>query len=76
MKTITISLSDGLFAELQAAAKATKEPGFQPADWATEVVAGELAARRLPRFTVGRSRPGGAVAPIEHRVLLPGKIYA
>jgi hypothetical protein len=79
MRKIVIALPDGLYAELQEATAATKEPGYRPEDWASEVIASELAARRLPRFTLGGRglRPGGAVDPVTHRVVLPhGRVLA
>ena len=57
MVQVKISLPDGLFAELQAASAAIGERGYGPAHWATDCVAAELAARRLPRVALGSHGP-------------------
>ena len=76
MRRVSISLPDVLYAELTEVAAATGVRGFGPANWAGELVASELAARRLPYVTPGRC--GGRVAVASHgdepepfRVLLP-----
>ena len=71
---IKISLNDVLYAELQEVSRATGEVGYSPADWAGELIASELAARRLPRVTPGRNggrHQGADVGPVEHRLCLP-----
>jgi hypothetical protein len=59
MQKVTVFLPAALYAELQEAARATGEPNYGPSQWATDLVAAELAARRLPRVTPGRC--GGRV---------------
>jgi hypothetical protein len=75
MRHIRISLPDGLYRELQEVSAAAKEPGFGPAHWAGELVASELAARRLPSVSLGSHGPRitAAAEPECHRVLLPEK---
>ena len=71
---IKISLNDVLYAELQEVSRATGEQGYGPADWASDLIASELAARRLPRVTPGRNggrHQGADVEPITHRVVWP-----
>jgi hypothetical protein len=57
MRRVTISLPDGLYAELQEVSAATNEHGYGPAHWVTDVVASELASRRLPRVARGSLGP-------------------
>ena len=49
MQRVTIALPDALYAELQEAATAIDEFGYGPANWAGDLIASELAARRLPK---------------------------
>ena len=47
MRKVTIALPDVLYAELQEMATAIDEYGYGPAHWAGDLIASELAARRL-----------------------------
>ena len=72
MVGVIISLPDGLYAELCEVSKATHESGYGPEHWATDLVAAELAARRLPRISPGTHGPRIKTAePEPYRVLLP-----
>lgn len=51
MQRVTIELSDVLYDELQTAVAGIREPGYTPADFAQEIVEGELASRRLRAIT-------------------------
>jgi hypothetical protein len=76
MRHIRIALPDALFAELQSAAESTKERGYGPAHWAGDLVASELAARRLPSVSLGSHSPRMTAADVEsvcHRLMLPRK---
>jgi len=73
MRTIQISLNDGVFAELERAAQVCA-PGFSAAQFATEAVESVLASRRLPG--VPKAKIGAQInVPepdfIEHRLVLP-----
>ena len=53
-----------------------QEPNYGPAEFASDLVVSELAARRLPRIAPGRygARVIGAekpTEPVRHRLLLP-----
>lgn len=62
MPRITIELSDALYAELKTAAKSCEGgPNYRAENWASDLVASELAARRLPNVEQGRNG-GRAVA--------------
>jgi hypothetical protein len=76
MPSITIILNDGMFAELQLAARRTCEPGFDATDFATEAIESVLASRRLPTVTLGRhgARIGTPSEIATHRVLLPERV--
>jgi hypothetical protein len=54
MRRVTISLPDGLYAELQEVSAMTGEKGYSPAIWAADFIASEMASRRLPRVSAGR----------------------
>jgi hypothetical protein len=76
---ISIALPDGLYLELQQAAAAMQDPGYTATHFATDVVASELASRRLSRVAQGRY--GARViesAPIEqpepYRLMLPERV--
>jgi hypothetical protein len=74
MRRITISLPDALFAELQSAANATEVRGYGPAHWAGDLVASELASRRLPSVSMGSHGPrimATETEPDGHRVVCP-----
>ncbi len=51
MKALTIKLPDALYDDLAALARAFGEPGYGPRMLATDLVASELAARRLSRLS-------------------------
>ncbi len=72
MQRITIELPESLYAELETVAKACEGGNnFGPAQWASELVASELAARRLPNVEPGRNG-GRAPSPVKtHRLVLP-----
>jgi hypothetical protein len=79
MRKVSIALPDGLYLELQQAAAAMQEPGYTATHFATDVLASELASRRLPRVAQGRY--GARViesAPVEQpepcRLLLPERM--
>lgn len=75
MRRVTISLPDVLYAELQEVSAAANEQGYGPASWAGDLVASELAARRLPRFTRQSHTHGPRITePEPHRVFLPEKL--
>jgi hypothetical protein len=66
---ITILLNDVLYKDLQAVAAATGESGCGPAAWAGELIASELASRRLSAMP---GRWGGETPePVTHRLCLP-----
>jgi hypothetical protein len=75
MRRVTIALPDSLYAELREVSAAAGEPGYGPARWAGEIVASELAARRLPRMVQGRN--GARITadkptePVTYHVRLP-----
>ena len=74
MRKVTIALPDALYAELQEAATAIDEYGYGPANWAGDLIASELAARRLPRVTRQAPDHGPrikAAEPEPCHVLLP-----
>lgn len=50
MKAVTIQLPDTLYAELQEAARAIGERNYGPRLWATDLIASELASRRLRKI--------------------------
>jgi hypothetical protein len=54
MPAIRIVLAPALYAELCEVAAGLNEPGYSPAKFATDLVASEMAARRLPRVAPGR----------------------
>jgi hypothetical protein len=54
MRKVSIALPNALYAELEAWAELMREPGYGPASFATDVLASELASRRLPRVVQGR----------------------
>lgn len=55
MPKVSINLPTELFRELKTAAASMCEVGYGPANFATDVLASELASRRLPRVTQGRN---------------------
>jgi hypothetical protein len=65
MRHVTISLPDALYAELQEAASLTRGHGYGPEHWACDLLAGELASRRIARL------PRRARELEGHRVLWP-----
>jgi hypothetical protein len=72
MPRVVISLPDLLYAELTEVARQTEEFGYGPNQWATDLIASELAARRLPRVAPGRC--GAQIKtrePEPYRVSLP-----
>jgi hypothetical protein len=73
MRKVSIALPDGLYLELQQAAAAMQEPGYIATHFATDVLASELASRRLPKVAQGRygarvieTKPA---EPVTHRIL-------
>lgn len=78
MREVVLSLSDGMFAELEAVAGRVHEMGFGPEQWATEAVESVLASRRLPRVTPGTlgGRVKGFVLedPAPYPVHLPQRV--
>lgn len=73
---ISITLPRELGRELRAVAAATGGPGYTGSNWAADLVASELASRRIGRIMPGRygARVIGAEKPTEpvmHRLLLP-----
>lgn len=79
MRKVSIALPDGLYLELEQAAAMMDEPGYGPARFATDVLASELASRRLPKVTQGAygarimERP---VEPVTHRLCLPERMVS
>jgi hypothetical protein len=78
MRKVSISLPNELYAELQAAAESMQEPGYGPVNFATDVLASELASRRLPKVTQGRygarvieAKPAEHTEPVPYRLLVP-----
>lgn len=74
MRQITIALPDGLYAELESASAAMCEPNYGADKFACDIVASDLASRRLSRVTPGKC--GGRVQakarePETYRLLLP-----
>ena len=70
MKSITIKLAEGLFEELEVAARGEfRDSELSPATWAQECVESALAMRRLPQHphldSLVRSRE------VRHRVARP-----
>lgn len=57
MRRVSIALPDALYRELQQAAAMMDEPGYGPVNFATDVLASELASRRLPKVTQGAYGP-------------------
>lgn len=53
MKRITVVLPNALYSELQEAAANVDEPGYDAQRWANDLIASELAARRLPKISQG-----------------------
>jgi hypothetical protein len=75
MQGIKIFLPTELFRELQSAAESMQEPNYGPTHFATDVLASELASRRLSRVAQGRcgarvieTKP---IEPVAHRVAWP-----
>jgi hypothetical protein len=68
MRRITIALPDGLYMELCEVAADAGEVGYGPAHWASDVIASELAARRLPK--IAPARYGARVAEPERETEL------
>ena len=56
MKRITVLLPDALYSELQEVAAAVDEPGYGAGRWANDLIASELAARRLPKVSQPQPR--------------------
>lgn len=76
MRQVTIALPDGLYAELREVSKAAGEPGYGPAHWAGDLIASELASRRLPRVAKGRLGARVSSGDVElktYRAVLPEK---
>jgi hypothetical protein len=63
MPKIQLTLPPKLFRELQAGAAAMQQPGYGPVRFATDLLASELASRRLPK--VGPGRCGARIAAAE-----------
>jgi len=76
MKTITIELSDGLYAELETASAEAHETRFRAEDWAQEAVQSALAARRLPRVTAARGARARTDEPESFTLHLPEARHA
>ncbi len=57
MKTFQIRLPDGLYTELAEITAQINEPGYGPKSWATDLIASELASRRLSRLSQPRPEP-------------------
>ncbi len=81
MRRVTFSLPDELYSDLQELAAATREHGYGPAQFAGDVVAAELASRRLSRVTLGSHGarigiPEADAEPEGHRILWPEKVGA
>jgi hypothetical protein len=74
---IMIVIPDCMYSELEEASSATRELGYGPEHWASDVVVSELAARRLPRVVLGNHGPRIGAKEVEpqqgHRILWPQK---
>ena len=64
---VRINLPTELFRELESAAASMHESGYTAVNFATDVLASEMASRRLPRVAQGRygARVIGAEQPEE-----------
>jgi hypothetical protein len=51
MKRITFLLPDALYSELEQVAAEADERGYNAEKWANDLIASELAARRLPKVS-------------------------
>jgi hypothetical protein len=77
MRAVSIDLPDELFQELQEAAEAIREDGYGPEHFAADIVAAELASRRLPKFETGPHGPRiqaaieDEIEPKDYRVVWP-----
>lgn len=67
---ITIELSDALYSDLERVAKDQHETGYGPQQWASDLLASELASRRLV-VTPGKTE--SYFIPAEYRLALPEK---
>lgn len=81
MRKVSIALPNELYAELEAWAELMREPGYGPASFATDVLASELASRRLPHVSQGRygarvieTKP--AEQPQPYRLHLPERMVS
>lgn len=64
---LEIELPDALFADLTVLAKQQHEPWFGPKDFCEELIAADLASRRL----VSECKTESRYAPSEYRIALP-----
>ena len=72
MRKVVISLPDTLYGELCEVSAAMNEPGYGPASFATDLVASELAARRLSKIPEARYGARITTESLErYRVLQP-----
>jgi len=57
MKAVTIQLPDAVYRDLEAEARALEIPSYTPRAWAADLIAAELASRRLARLNSERRTP-------------------
>lgn len=75
MRAIRILLPTTLYTELCEVSAAMDEPGYGPSHYAADVLASELASRRLPRIALGSHGPRmntkADIEPQIYRVMSP-----
>lgn len=57
MRAVRVLLPHTLYTELRRVSAAMNEPGYGPAQYVADLVASDIAARRLPVVAPGRTGP-------------------
>jgi len=62
MKAVTIQLPDAVYRDLELEARSLEIPCYTPRLWAADLIAAELASRRLARLNDAQRNPSGEIA--------------